>query len=636
MDKARSHPRAPLDSRLVTALVLAAFLSPGAWLVVTLPSQPVAQALHLVTAGIWIGVVGWVAAQGARLPQRPLLYALAAVVAVAVLSLALNVFPVQQALFDLYGEMPGVMWLAYPAVFLAAACLPLGAHTRDAMRWTVYAGAVLIAVMVVWRWTQGFVTTFGSPAYSVPALAPLVFVAFGLARTSKERSLAYDLLALGMALGLAYAAAGLSAIFMLGMGLLLVAAVAPRLLPVPSSWYRGVRIAGRVAFATACVIMLLVQVPALGSWIIDAEKGAGAEQTVATRLYLWEGAQRMVAERPVLGYGPAGYRFFAVGYYDPGVFSYIAGAGSDPTAYSAPSPHSLLWEALTRLGALGLAALVALLAVWARRVRELVAEAPGSPAGVLRVSLAVGFAAYLFALMVTPVHFASGLLGVVVAGFAVAAPARSAVDARERPGSGAARASASETAAVSGSATVSAAGRWVALTLAVALAGYGVWRGVGLSAGEIAGQGDIAADTARVERAARIIGGEPLNERRRLDLALVGATTSAELDAACAAVDAAPGYVTDFAPNLVQFAAFGIGQGEALGETGFAWERTLLERAEKDVPALPSLAAEQLHLAIVTGDVAALPDLIERAEALGATYPATADYVVRAREMLVP
>ncbi len=612
MAKAPSNSGPRLDPRLVTLLVLAAFLSPGAWLVVTLPAQPAAQALHLVTAGVWIAAAAWLAPR-LRLPRRSVLAGIAGLLAVAAFSLASNVFPVQQALFDLYGEMPGVLWLAYPAVFLVAACFPLGEHTREAMRWTVYAGAALIAVMVVWRWTQGFVTTFGSPAYSVPALAPLIFVSLGLARTS-ERPLAYDLLALGMALGLAYAAAGLSAIFMLGMGLLLTCVAGPQLLPVPTSWHRALRVSAAAVLALACVVIVLVQVPALGSWLIDAEKGAGAEQTVATRLYLWEGAQRMVAERPVLGFGPAGYRFFAVDRYDPGVFAYIAGAGSDPTAFSAPSPHSLLWEALTRLGLLGMAALVALLVIWTRRVAELVAPAPHSPANTVRLGLAVGFAAYLFSLMVTPVHFASGLLGVVVGGFAIAAPAHSSAGERELGASGALR--------------------WVALVLAVALGGYGVWRGFGLDAGQIAGQGSLADDVARVERAARIIPGEPLNERRRIDLALIGAATSDELAAARASVDAAPGYITGFAPNLVQFAAFGMGQGESLGETDFSWERGLLERAEEAVPDLPSLAAEQLHLAIVTGDTASLPERIARARALGATYPATEAYITRAEEML--
>lgn len=597
---------------MVAALVLLAFLSPGAWLVVTLPPQPIAQALHLATAALWVAAAAWLAPR-LHWPPHTVLYGSAGLLVVTVLSLVFNVFPVQQALYDLYGEMPGVLWLVYPVVFLVAACLPSGRSTLEAMRWVMYAGAFLVAVMVIWRWNQGFVTTFGSPAYSVPALAPLVFMAFGLARASKERAVVFDLLGVGIAAGLSYAAAGLSALFMLGMGFLLMCAVAPQLLPVPETWHRSVRLAGVVVLVVVCIAVAVVQVPAIGSRIVSTEKFAGAEQTVATRLYLWDAAQRMVAERPVLGYGPAGYRFFAADYYDPGLFAFIAGAGSDPTAFSAPSPHSLLWESLTRLGTVGLLALLAMLVAWMRRVRDLAAMDPGSDARALRMSLAVGFAAYLFSLLVTPVHFASGLLGVVVGGFAIA----------QVPGS--------EPENPKGSLTVL---RWVAVAIAVLLAGYGVWRMAGLNAGTITGQGDISADIGRVERTARIMPGEPLNERRRLELGILAVTTPSELAQAREAVDVSPDFITGFAPNLVQFAYLGLSRGEALGITDFAWERSLLDRVAAAIPDLPSLVAEQLHYAVVTGDTAALPALVERAQQLGGTYPMTADYIARAEELL--
>ena len=598
----------PFERRALVALVLLAFLAPGAWLVVRLPPQPVAQALYLAVAALWL----LFAVRGRsvlRRPPRGLAGAVLGVVAVAAVSLLVNRFPLQQLLYDLWGEMPAILWLAYPAVFLVAAGVASRVGIRDGLRAVLIAGAVLIAAMVIWRWTQGFVTTFGSPAYSVPALVPLPFIALGLAASSAKHRTVYRLSAAALAAGLAYGAAGVSAFYALGMGLLALLALAPGLLGLPNGAERAVRIVGVVLLVLACAATLIAEVPTFGSWLIGADDAAGTEQGVATRLYLWDGAERMVTERPLLGYGPAGYRFAAVEFYQPGVFGYIGAIGADPIAFSAPSPHSLLWEVLTRLGLVGLVALGVLLVVWARAVTG--AREASEEDRLLRLSLVVGFVAYLAALMVTPVHFASGLLGVVIAGFAAAG---SGADAPLRL---------SKMAAVS------------VVTLAVAMSGYGVWRMAGLTVGAITG-GDFASDAARIESAARIVPGEPLNERRLLELALWRAATPADLAAARQVIDSAPAYITGFTPNLPHFAFIGLTRSEQLGVDDYSWERGLLERAARLTPELPSLVAERLHLAILEGEVAALPELMQRAEQYGATYPMTADYLLRAREVLAP
>lgn len=222
-----------LSRRILTVLTALAFLSPGAWLVVTLPPQPVAQFLHLATAALWLAVFAW-RGFGAPVP-RPLLLAVGALTGVSLISLATNAFPVQQLLYDLYGEMPALLWLAYPAVFLAAASVRLDAGMRDVLVPTVVIGAALVVVMVIWRWTAGFVTTFGSPAYSIPALAPVPFLALGVAKVSPDKLRPYFVAAaILVAAGLAYAGGGLSALFMLGMGGLTLLAVAPTLVGVPS------------------------------------------------------------------------------------------------------------------------------------------------------------------------------------------------------------------------------------------------------------------------------------------------------------------------------------------------------------------------------------------------------------------
>ncbi|MDY0087582.1 MAG: O-antigen ligase family protein [Coriobacteriia bacterium] len=599
------------DSRVLATLTALAFLSPGAWLITTLPSQPVAQLLHLATAALWLGA-GAIGVRYVKL-SKPLWAALVAVFGVAAVSLVLGASPLQQLVYDIYAEMPVVLWLVYPAVFLVAASVPFGPVLRRALVPTVLIATALVCVMVVWRWTAGFVTTFGSPAYSIPAFAPVPFLALALARTVPKRRGAYYSAALVVALGLAYAGGGLSALFMLGMGVLVTLAVAPQLLGMGPRLARPARIAGVVLLTAVCVALLVVEVPLIGSSVIGVADAGGAEQTVATRLYLWDAAQRMTADSPLFGFGPAGYRFSAVNYYNPGVFAFIAGAGSDPIAYSAPSPHSLLWEVLTRLGLAGLVAFAGLAAAWVAGVRGHVGEQ--QDAHDLRMGLVVGFVTYLMALMVTPVHFASGLLGAVVGGFAIAG-------ARAEPGGDFPRADRSVTRTC------------LLAAVALALLAFGVWKMVGLGTGAITGQGDFADDRARIESAARIIPGEPLNERRLLEIRMWSATTPAELDEVRSAVDESPAYITGFAPNLVQFASIGMSRVEQWDAGDLSWERALLEKAQEVTPDLPSLVAEQLRLGVLEEDLEALPALTERATRLGATYPHTQEYLARAQALM--
>lgn len=595
----------------LSVLGVLAFLAPGAWMAVTLPPQPIAQFLFMASAAAIVTAAG-LGLVDVRRPLRPLSYAIAALCLVALMSLAMNRFPLQQAAFDLYGEMPGLMWLAYPAVFLAAAAVSFGRSVRDAVKAVVFAGAALVAIMVIWRWANGFVTTFGSPAYSVPAIAPVAFLALGLARTSREHAKEYRLLSAATAAGLMYAGGGLSAVFMVATGLVLTLTFAPELLGIPDRFTRLARSAGAVSSVLMIAALVMVEFPAVGSLVLPLDALKTGEQTVATRIHLWEAAQRMFVERPVLGWGPAGYRFSAVEYYDPAVYSYIGGAGFDPTAYSAPSPHSLIWEVLTRLGIAGAVGLFVVGTVWIRGIAARVSGEPSAQAA-LRKALAIGAGAYFVTLLVTPTHFASGLLGVFVAGLAVA------------PSAG--------TSSAGEVARPPRAWKLGCIVLALVFVGWGAWRMVGLQAGSIVGS-DLAGDTARVERAHAIMPGEPLNERRRLELALYAATTPDELSSARLSVDAAPGYITGYAPNLVNFAAVGLAMNDQMGTADVSWERGLLDRAQLLVPGLPSLAAERLHLAIIESDLEALPGAIEEAQAFGATYPYTADYVTRALALL--
>lgn len=610
-----SEPESPLSRHALTALVLLAFLSPGAWLIVRLPEPPVAQALHLVAVAAWISALVWGPELFDRL-RRDVSIASLLVAGTALAALVAGAHPVQQLLHGLYAEMPLVLWLAYPSVLLIASRVVHGPGMRQALYAVLAVGLMFAGIMVLWRWQAGFVTTFGSPAYSVPALAPVPFIALGLGAIAPRQVWWYRAAAAAFAAGLLFSTAGLSSIFALGAGVLFTLSFAPGLLGLAGARVaRVVRTVGRVGLAAAVAVTLVAQIPALASRVVDIDAAREAEQTIATRVHLWQAAQEMTTARPVLGHGPAGYRFSAVEYYDAGVFPYIVALGSDPIAYSAPSPHSLLWEVVTRLGIVGLIAMMGLLIVWLRASRQAVGREKDDRDRLLRASLAIAAGVWASSLLVTPVHFASGLLGVVLAGFAIAPSARDATGRAARP-------ALAQTVAL--------------LACAVLVVAYGGWRMAGLSAGAITGQESLAVAGERLDAAARIMPGEPLTERRRLEVALWSASTPEELADVRERVDSAPGYITGYLPNLVHLAHIGLTRGEQVGETDFSWERGMFDRAGAGLPEIPSLAAEELHLAILEGDVEAFPGLIERAERHGATYPMTEGYIARAREMMGP
>ncbi len=87
--------------------------------------------------------------------------------------------------------------------------------------------------------------------------------------------------------------------------------------------------------------LVFVQVPALSGRWVNAEV-FGSQRNLVSRVYLWQGAQQMLAARPVLGFGPSGYRVWAVDYLNPDAHDVGADlyGNTDPTVYSAQSPHS--------------------------------------------------------------------------------------------------------------------------------------------------------------------------------------------------------------------------------------------------------------------------------------------------------
>jgi len=60
----------------------------------------------------------------------------------------------------------------------------------------------------------------------------------------------------------------------------------------------------------------------------------------------------------------------------------------------------------------------------------------------------------------------------------------------------------------------------------------------------------------------------------------------------------------------------------------------MLARAAKKLPPIPSLVAEQLHVALLSGDRGAVAASLPAARTWGRLYPFTEPYIARAEEML--
>lgn len=603
------------DQRVWVPGVLAflAFVAPGAWMVTTLPPAPIARAFSLLTVALWVIAFGLGMAQWAR-PERRVVLALAGLAAAILASYVLGGSLFQVAFYDLYGNMPLVQWLSLPLVFLLAAGLVSDRERlEDALVVLVLFGAVLAGVEAFQQITTDTPRVFGSTGYSKAALAPLVPLGAAIAasRSGTRRVVLYGaaaLIALDVGLFAGSTMGSLVAVF----ALLVAVAVHPVSRAARGIAWRAVR-GVAVASAVAMVaVTLFAQIPALSGRWVNPESLQWAGTSVVSRLQMWQGAQAMVGERPVFGFGPGGYRMAAAEYLPAEALQYGPDrqGNIDPTVYSPQSPHSILWEAATRLGLAGVVALVVLLAAWvAAVVGRLRSDVPGAS---LRLGLAAGFATAAFAVAVDPVIFATGLLAPVLAGLAIAPSSdSSALSSRVSRGP---------------SALIAAGGVVIAL---VAL-----WLGVGEWRLMTTWSEDPTQLKASVQSTLKAIPRHPQAERQLWELELLLADSDERSASVQAGVDAAPSYISGFAPNLVSLAAYSLSQAERTGRSDLSWEDRVLTEAATRLPPIPSLVAERLHLAVLTGDSAKIRTALAEAERWGGPYPFTEAYIGRAREVL--
>lgn len=602
------------DSRVNPAIIVfmvLAFVASGAWRISWLPPTPEAQTYQLVTLGALLVVVGLGLVPTASIDRR-LRWGIGAVgLAVAIAWLAAGNL-LQAAFYDIYSFMPLVQWLAFPAAFVLAAHVAWDLRSMRYAAATVVGLATIMSMVLAYQsgTTDGFSEVFGSTGYSITALSVAVPLAVGLAVTSRDhvRWVWYGAAAvMAVCLGL-LSGAVMGALAMVLAGLLSIA-IHPIAWRARSPWRRR----GMWALAAALlmfVALTIAQVPVLGGGYISPDRLAESE-SMASRAYIWEGAQRMVAERPVLGFGPSGYRVAAVEFFDPEALSFGPDkpGNADPTVYSPQSPHSVIWEILTRLGIVGGLAFFGLLVAWVLVLRERLD--PTDEGFGLRAGLAAGFVCAVFAMLVSPPLFAIGLLAPAAAGFAVAAASSDSTTGRLR-----------------------LATRIGLVASGVAVAAVAVWLVSGLWVAESVSPDEPLRAMDAHERALEILPGHPTLQRRLLGMRVLYAVDEVAVREAQVDIDSAPEYITGYAPNLVDFAARSMAQAERTGRKDLTWEQAVLDRAAERIPPIPSLVAERLHLALLQSDTQAVRSALPDAERWGGPYPATETFIQQARELL--
>ena len=597
-----------------SVLLVMSFISSGAWWLVTLPPAPIAKAFNLITLAVWLAAFGLAAVTFVR-PDRRILWALGAVVTSILLSFIAGGSHVAVVFYDLYADMSLLHWLAFPVMFLLAAGMRVDrARVELGLSVIVVLGTVFSLILGYQQTTISTSWVFGSSSYSVTALVGLIPIAVWLAASRGGLArVGWYVCTLLIAVMLGVVSRSSMGVLAVGFAVLVAVAIHPAVL---GSAQRGRRVLGVGALALAGLMiagLVFAQIPALSGRWINAEN-LGSERNVVSRIYLWEGAQQMFVAQPILGFGPSGYRVSAVNYLNPDALRFGADqfGNTDPTVYSAQSPHSVIWEIATRLGALGLIAFGVLLAVWGAVLVAFV-RVDGATSGV-RAALAGGFLSALFALLVNPAIFAIGLFAPVAAGLAIGAMTHKA-DSREKP----------------------VQNRMIPLLMAasvvlVLVAGWlflGEWRAFESRLDE------PAAAAVGYEAALRITPGNPMMLRRVLENRLILAS-DAEIAAAQAAVDNAPAFIRDYAPNLSNFAAYSLAQAERTGRTDLSWEQKLLAAAAAKMPPIPSTVSEQLHLAVLSGDVAAVKQALPDAIKWGGPYPYSAAYIEAAQKLTGP
>lgn len=381
------------DSRLRHALVLLVAAKLVALVLVfdplglqsfDLPKSIASRALAWPLAGVLL--LSFLRFGPRILPRTPLHLAVLAFLAANVLA---TVFAPHHytALFGERGRYLGLTFLADMALLYLAVSVAF-VRGRD---WAVLAAALAVAALgaiayaLVQRlgldpfaWT-GETATFPAGTLGNPnILSHFLGVAFAaglsvalFARQVSAPLRAASLLLAVLALGTG-AIVGSRALILSVLVSLAVAALLYVRLAGPRLAKR--RLALAVPVAVAVLLAVLAFTP-VGERLLATAAGSGIED----RLLVWEGGLRAIQERPVLGFGPDGFSSAYPRHRTPGAL-----LGSAHT-----SPHNWVVQTAVSSGLVGLAALVATLALFAAPLwRRGLRIAPGLAAPLLVVAAA--------------------------------------------------------------------------------------------------------------------------------------------------------------------------------------------------------------------------------------------------------
>ena len=134
-------------------------------------------------------------------------------------------------------------------------------------------------------------------------------------------------------------------------GAWLATAVALGIIAVPSWWRLGLRL--RIAALAIVATPVVALAGLMGAGRLGVLFRAG-DQSGATRIWIWESALRMIAERPWAGIGPDN-------------FLYLNSAFINPAGWREPNlshPHNLVLDAWLSTGLLGLVAMVLIIGLF--------------------------------------------------------------------------------------------------------------------------------------------------------------------------------------------------------------------------------------------------------------------------------
>ena len=567
------------------------------------------SAAVLLAGSLWLVIFGLGRLTYQR-RQSVFLIGIAATVVAMLISTVASPFPVSNLMDGMGTSMGVVTWIALIATALGAAGVRIDSRIRTWIA-LVFAWVMPVAVAGLAQRIFGQAITGPLQNDNFYGLIMLLWfpVATGMALTSAS----------GVRRALWFAATGVLGISVLVSGaqsasaIIVVEIGAMAALLGPVEWPRFSRVLRWVGGSVAGIAGLgIVAVAVTGAggptgltWLPSA-----IQSGLATRAYLWNGALRLFLNSPLVGHGPDGYMYAAQTVTQPGLMRLEH--GNEVIDVISADPHSVYLRALANLGLVGAAALLTSGSGWVRAIVGL--DSTSARARGLHVSVAIGGAGFLLGAAFGPWTMMTGATPALVLGLALAASSPSEPKLREfRPAS--------------------------RLAIAVPVALLLVFSAGSHLLQERLFQRSLHAQTpAEKEQLLKSAQDAApwdhsmhyLRLRTRGEFAGIVGADVLSFQQAVDADEFAPHY----GPFLADFARLSLEDAAMTRRTDLTWETRTLKRAAELAPAIPEVWAEQLHLAVVSGDKKAIAKALEQAKGKAEPAPRFSMYLGQAQSVL--